>query len=151
MSDLPDELSLPDYGGACLDRVVPSLLAEPGARDAPWLPEPARHARQVVLFVLDGLGWNQLQARPHVAPTLSAMAGGPITSVAPTTTATALSSIVLGRTPAEHGVVGYRVRVEGPAILQKGGLYACVKGVVGSIRFPPSNGSQIVAYPFSLT
>jgi hypothetical protein len=43
------------------------------------------------------------------------------------------------------------VRVEGPAILQKGGLYACVKGVVGGIRFPPSNGSQIVSYPFSLT
>jgi hypothetical protein len=43
------------------------------------------------------------------------------------------------------------VRVEGPAILQKGGLYGCVKGVVGGIRFPPSNGSQIVSYPFSLT
>ena len=43
------------------------------------------------------------------------------------------------------------VRVEGPAILQKGGLYGCIKGVVGGIRFPPSNGSQIVSYPFSLT
>jgi hypothetical protein len=43
------------------------------------------------------------------------------------------------------------VRVEGPAILQKGGLYSCVKGVVAGIRFPPSNGSQIVSYPFSLT
>lgn len=43
------------------------------------------------------------------------------------------------------------VRVEGPAILQKGGLYGCVKGVVSGIRFPPSNGSQVVSYPFSLT
>jgi hypothetical protein len=43
------------------------------------------------------------------------------------------------------------VRVEGPAILQRGGLYACVKGVVMGIRFPPSNGSQVVSYPFSLT
>ena len=43
------------------------------------------------------------------------------------------------------------VRVEAPAILQKGGLYGCVKGVVGGIRFPPSNGSQVVSYPFSLT
>jgi hypothetical protein len=43
------------------------------------------------------------------------------------------------------------VRVEAPSILQKGGLYGCVKGVVGGIRFPPSNGSQIVSYPFSLT
>ncbi len=43
------------------------------------------------------------------------------------------------------------VRVEAPAVLQKGGIYGCIKGVVGGIRFPPSNGSQIVSYPFSLT
>jgi hypothetical protein len=43
------------------------------------------------------------------------------------------------------------VRVEAPAILHKGGIYGCVKGVVGGIRFPPSNGSQVVSYPFSLT
>jgi len=43
------------------------------------------------------------------------------------------------------------IRVEAPAILQKGGIYGCIKGVVGGIRFPPSSGSQIVSYPFSLT
>jgi hypothetical protein len=43
------------------------------------------------------------------------------------------------------------VRVEAPAILQKGGIYGCIKGVVGGIRFPPSNSSQVVSYPFSLT
>jgi hypothetical protein len=43
------------------------------------------------------------------------------------------------------------VRVEAPAILQKGGVYGCIKGVVGGIRFPPSNGSQVMTYPFSLT
>jgi len=43
------------------------------------------------------------------------------------------------------------VRVEAPAILQRGGLTGCIKGVVGGLRFPPSNGSQVVSYPFSLT
>ncbi|HEX3901775.1 MAG TPA: hypothetical protein VH853_02930 [Polyangia bacterium] len=43
------------------------------------------------------------------------------------------------------------VRVEAPAILQKGGLTGCIRGVVGGLRFPPSNGSQVVSYPFSLT
>jgi hypothetical protein len=43
------------------------------------------------------------------------------------------------------------VRVEAPAILQKGGLTGCIRGVVGRLRFPPSHGSQIVSYPFSLT
>jgi hypothetical protein len=43
------------------------------------------------------------------------------------------------------------VRVDGPSILMKNGLYGCIKGVVGGIRFPPSQTSQIVAYPFSLS
>jgi predicted AlkP superfamily pyrophosphatase or phosphodiesterase len=63
--------------------------------------------------VLDGLGWQQLQADPAQAPTVAAGVGGPITSVVPTTTATALTSITTGRPPAEHGVVGYRLRVHG--------------------------------------
>jgi hypothetical protein len=43
------------------------------------------------------------------------------------------------------------VRVDAPAILQKGGLYGCIKGLVLGLRFPASNGSQVVSYPFSLT
>ena len=43
------------------------------------------------------------------------------------------------------------VRVEAPAILQKGGLFGCIKGVVGRLRFPPAGTSQIVSYPFSLS
>ncbi|MEA3075833.1 MAG: hypothetical protein QOF60_741 [Actinomycetota bacterium] len=89
---------------------MPALLGPP-PRTAPWLPEAARNAEQVVLLVLDGLGWDQLRDRAAHAPTLASMAGGPITSVAPTTTATALCSIVLGMRPCEHGVVGYRMRV----------------------------------------
>jgi hypothetical protein len=89
-------------------------MARPGERPE-WLPAPARQAAQVVLLVLDGLGWDQLEARRELAPTLAAMAGGPITSVAPTTTATALTSIALGQAPAGHGVVGYRLRVAGPS------------------------------------
>jgi hypothetical protein len=47
------------------------------------------------------------------------------------------------------GVKG--VRVEAPAILLKGGLYGCVKGIVGGMRFPAGTMNQIVTYPFSLT
>lgn len=106
---VPDPV-IPDYGGACVASLVPALLGS-GDPPPPWIPEPARSARQVVLLVLDGLGWEQLVSRPALAPVLSAMAGGPITTVAPTTTATALTSITTGATPAAHGVVGYRVRV----------------------------------------
>ncbi len=66
-----------------------------------------------MLFVVDGLGWDQLQARRHLAPTLASMQGDRITTVAPTTTATALTSITTGLTPGEHGLVGYRIDVGG--------------------------------------
>ncbi len=71
----------------------------------------ARHAAQVVLLVLDGLGWEQLRSRASLAPTLAGAEGSerPITSVAPTTTATALTSITTGRRPCEHGILGYRI------------------------------------------
>lgn len=43
------------------------------------------------------------------------------------------------------------VRVEAPAILMKGGLYPCIRGVLGSLRFSASSSSQILSYPFSLS
>ena len=104
---------LPDYGAANLVGVVPALMAAPKDRPA-WLPEAAMEAEQVVLLVLDGLGWEQMQERLHLLPRLATLSGGPITSVVPTTTACALTSLVVGAPPAAHGIVGYRVVVAGP-------------------------------------
>ena len=103
-------LRIPQYSGACTANIVPSILG-PGGCDAlpPWMPEVARGARNVVVLVLDGLGWHQLNARRHLAPTLASMSGGSITTVAPTTTVTALTSIATGLTPGEHGMMGYRM------------------------------------------
>jgi hypothetical protein len=111
---LPEPLMMPAYGGACLSSLVPALLAAPKQRPA-WLPAPLREASQVVLLVVDGLGWLQLQPRAQLAPVMAALEGGPITSVAPTTTATALTSLALGMTPAEHGILGYKFLVDGPS------------------------------------
>jgi hypothetical protein len=110
-----DQPLLPDYGGACVTNVVPALL-EPLADPPVWMPPGVAEADQIVLLVLDGLGWNQLRARSHLAPTLSAMAGGPITTVAPSTTSTALTSIATGMTPGEHGIIGYRLDVAGDVL-----------------------------------
>ena len=111
-----DKPVLPDYAGACISNIVPALLD--GAVEPPaWLPPEALDADQVVLLVLDGLGWDQLQDRRELAPVLSSLVGGPITSVSPSTTATALTSIATGLTPGEHGVVGYRVAVDQQEVL----------------------------------
>ncbi|HEX3947269.1 MAG TPA: alkaline phosphatase family protein [Acidimicrobiales bacterium] len=111
---------LPAFAGPCLANLVPALLAQVRTpRPAPpadWLPGPLGRARQVVLLVLDGLGWEQLQARRAIAPTLASGTGGPITSVAPSTTATALTSLTTGLPPAVHGILGYRLRVDGAVL-----------------------------------
>ena len=43
------------------------------------------------------------------------------------------------------------VRVEAPSVLQRHGLYECVRGVVGRLRFPAAGTSQIISYPFKLS
>jgi hypothetical protein len=70
-------------------------------------------ASQIVLLVLDGLGARQLASRMALVPVLASGIGSTITSVAPSTTACALTSLATGRVPAEHGILGYRVAVEG--------------------------------------
>ncbi len=106
---------IPDYGGACISNIVPALLHHPAA-GAGWMPHIALEAEQVVLLVLDGLGWEQLQVRLSVAPALASMTGRSITTVAPSTTASALTSMVTGVPPGEHGVVGYRIRTGGEVL-----------------------------------
>ena len=114
--DVPADPVLPDFGGASLDGVVPAILDR--HRGVPgWFPDLVAAADQVVLLVLDGLGWEQLRGRERLTPNLAAMTGSPITTVAPSTTATALTSLTTGSPPAAHGMVGYRIRVEGDEVL----------------------------------
>ena len=109
---------IPDYGGANVRGIIPALLGPAKWNESlpAWFPEPVGHAEQVVLLILDGLGWEQLQERRPLMPAVSSMVGGAITTVAPSTTATALSSIATGLTPAEHGLLGYRMMMGGEVI-----------------------------------
>ncbi len=97
----------PEYGGACISNVVRGLQG-----GADWIPAAVRGARSVVLLILDGLGWDQVQARRNELPTIASMDGTFITSVVPSTTPTALTSFSTGCAPAEHGIIGYRLYLE---------------------------------------
>ena len=99
---------LPRYGDGCLSDVV-AALGVPSGEPPTWVPEPARGADRVVLLVLDGLGWNQMLAHRNLLPVLSGFHGGPVMSVVPSTTATALTSLTTGLDPASHGLVGWRM------------------------------------------
>jgi hypothetical protein len=104
---------LPRYGEASLADLLPSLLAAldvPGARNPLGL-EPLR---RVCLLVVDGLGWELLQANRQAAPFLGAAdQAAPLTTGFPATTATSLASIGTGRPPAGHGLVGYTMALPG--------------------------------------
>jgi len=108
---------LPDYGGACVSGVVPALMSADRARVPAWVPDEVRGAKQVVLLVLDGLGWAQLQERLPLAPAMAGMSGQMITTVVPSTTATALASIVSGSTPAQHGILGFSLYIDHGEVL----------------------------------
>ncbi|MGP3536643.1 alkaline phosphatase family protein [Microbacterium sp. RD1] len=86
-----------------------ALAAITGESDA--LP-PATSA---VIFVLDGLGAHNLAARRGHARFLSSLStrSSVARTVFPSTTAAALTSLLTGTEPGEHGIVGYRVRVPG--------------------------------------
>ena len=105
---------VPRYGEACLDAVATSVLA---SLDVPGEPNPLRlpPAERVCLLVVDGLGWELLNARPAAAPFLSELArtSGPVTAGFPATTATSLASLGTGRAPGQHGLLGYQVAIPG--------------------------------------
>ncbi|OON75113.1 alkaline phosphatase family protein [Streptomyces tsukubensis] len=113
----PGSAPLPQYGTGSLADLLPTLaagLGVPGFTAA--IPELAPADRACV-FLIDGLGWEQLGAHRAEAPFLASLmdssrggTGSPVTSGFPSTTATSLASVGTGRTPAEHGLPGYAVR-----------------------------------------
>lgn len=98
----------PDYEGPNVRNILRALRGGAG-----WTPDVLRGSSGVVLLVLDGLPWNVLDARRSELPNLATLRGGPITTVVPSTTPTALLSITTGLTPGEHGIVGYRILLDG--------------------------------------
>jgi Type I phosphodiesterase / nucleotide pyrophosphatase len=115
----------PDYSGPNVTGVVPALL---GVRPVDWMPTPVSGARATVLLVVDGLGWQALQRFSERLPELGAFAGRPITTVVPSTTPAALTSITTGLPPSRHGITGFRLRHE--------------RGVLNAIRWQLADGGR---------
>ena len=91
-----------------LTGVVPQMLAALEGRSDWFSP-----ARSAIVFVVDGLGAHNLAARSGHARFL-ATAGSRkdvARTVFPSTTASALTSLLTGTPPGEHGIVGYRALV----------------------------------------
>jgi hypothetical protein len=102
---------LPDYSGGSLVNLVASIVA---ARGGKALHSPLRNLRQdelrdarnVVLLLIDGLGDNYLMRR-GAGGELARRRRASLTSVFPSTTASAITTSYTGRTPLEHGLTGW--------------------------------------------
>jgi hypothetical protein len=102
---------LPDYAGGSLVNLVASLAAACGApaRHAPAAALPAaalEGARNIVFVIIDGLGDNYLAAK-GAGSMLARHRQASLTSVFPSTTASAITTSYTGCTPLEHGLTGW--------------------------------------------
>lgn len=118
-----EELVHPYYQGLSLLNIPSSLCRWLGAPDLtamPLLPQLVSFfgegtARRIILVVVDGLGLQQLQGWLADHPDLAwgrLLRQGlltPLTSIVPSTTAAALTTLWTGRSPVEHGLVGYEL------------------------------------------
>jgi len=101
----------PDYAGGGLANLIATLVEACGGtpRHAPLAvlpPAELARARNVVLLIVDGLGDRYL-AREGAGGALAARRRGAITSVFPSTTASAITTSYTGWTPLEHGLTGW--------------------------------------------
>lgn len=124
--DLPPR---PDYGSGSLADVLPAVLrglGVPEESDGAAGPHATGDggdtgglaldvAPRTCLLLVDGLGMSALRSEPDRAPFLTALLGSPgsrtITSVFPSTTPIALTSLGAGLPPGRHGVVGLLLRM----------------------------------------
>jgi hypothetical protein len=102
---------LPDYTRASIVNLMSSIQQAFGVRSALYPPlaqlEPARlqEARNVVLIVVDGLGYDYLQQCGNGV--LREHRVGRLTSVFPSTTASAITTFFTGAAPQQHALTGW--------------------------------------------
>ncbi|MFD9307964.1 alkaline phosphatase family protein [Streptomyces sp. NPDC060048] len=120
--DEPELLDLagapvPQYGTGSLADLLPTLVAGQGVPGFEASITELTPADRNCVFLVDGMGWEQIKAHPDEAPYLTSLLGSsrggtgrPITAGFPATTATSLASVGTGLPPARHGLPGYTVR-----------------------------------------
>jgi hypothetical protein len=146
--DLEGDFIFPHYSGLSLLNLVASIcqaLGAPLPGGAPLaadaLPATGREFDRVVLLVMDGLGldsfhgflgrqpsvWAELLPQAHLAP---------ITSVTPSTTSAALTTLWTGASPLRHGIVGYEVWLREYGVVANMIVHApaSAAGDVGSLK-----------------
>lgn len=129
ISGLPlgNDFIYPNYGGKSILN-IPSTICRafgvPGIGAPPLAEEllsqiyqvvDRENIRRVIVILMDGLSLHRLRRwiNKGQLPVLSELVQDgvllPLTSIVPSTTSAALTSLWTGRSPAEHGIVGYEM------------------------------------------
>ena len=105
-------MNKPDYQGGSIVNLMASLIQARGGMPLGYAPLRAldddllRGYRHIVLLCIDGLGHDYL-SQAAAGATLRAHLQGRITSVFPATTATAITTVLTGLAPQQHGLTGW--------------------------------------------
>ncbi len=160
--DLGDEFVYPAYqGGSILSLpafICQALGIEP--LGAPLLsPElavvPPGDIRRVILVLVDALALHRLQRwmADGTAPVWQRLAQSgklaTLTSVVPSTTSTALTTLWTGKSPSEHGVVGYELWLKEYGVVGNMILHSPItfENDVGSLARAGFNPEQFLKLP----
>jgi hypothetical protein len=137
---------LPDYRGAGIANLMSTIALAFGAPAGACPPlaaayaEPLRAHCHVVLLLVDGLGLAALRAhRPDGC--LAAHLRGTLTSVFPSTTATAITTLLTGVPPAAHALTGWHVWLE-----ERGAIGAVLPGTLRGSDEPLHGGGRAALF-----
>ncbi len=103
---------LPDYTGGGITNLMASLGTALTSQTQAYSPahllgvDAVEAADNIVLWVIDGLGYQQL-SRQLPDGALASYCRGSMTSVCPTTTASAVPTFLTGVPPLQHGLTGW--------------------------------------------
>jgi hypothetical protein len=155
--NLGDDKIYPNYSGNSILNIPSSIcrLLEVSGLGAPPLEtallDPlGTEVRRVVLVLMDALALHRLQGwmAAGLAPAWEKLSQqgllAPLTSITPSTTCSALTSLWTGRSPYEHGVMGYEMWMKEYGMIVNMILHspAAFNGSAGSLEkagFQPKN------------
>lgn len=160
--DLGDDLIYPAYQGASILNIPSSacrLLGVPEIGAEALLPEildpVGDEIRRVILIVMDGLAFHRLQRwlADGSAPVWNVLLKegllAPLTSITPSTTSAALTSLWTGRSPAEHGILGYEMWLKEYGVVANMITHSPItfRGEFGSLRHAGFNPESFLTLP----
>jgi len=147
--DLGTEFVYPNYEGRSILNIPSSIcqfFGSPTLGARPLVPEITQvvgdHIQRVVLVLMDAMAlhrflrWMDDGSAPVWRALLQDGLLAPLTSITPSTTSSALTTLWTGRSPAEHGIMGYEMWLKEYGVVANMILHAPItfKNATGSLN-----------------